>query len=357
MSTDDRSTRPPRAWWKPEMKRLRRLTQEELKSKYKRNQIWSGRAQVCVAMVSVIAVVIAIWVAKQGQDTVSHNSQTALRQSEDDQLSTAITALGSSDAAERIAGVLLLTQNVSNRFKLAVETGEPSASVYSDYVTALEILSGYIRSHGEDFLSGTSTGPMAQQFGLGHGIPPATTLGDIPIDINYAADQLINLTHLEGDVVALNRGQPSIDLSNDQLYRQYWKGVNFAWVTAYMPGIDLRGADLRSSQWSRDSDLQGAYLQCADLEGADFRRADLSQADLRGANVQGADFRGANITEAQITQLYGSAKWPRGRHDITAHPANEWNQVACLQNSQFWDYPPTVTPVSLPSSGPSSQRH
>ena len=325
-------------------------TTVEKSSKYERSQIWSGRAQMLAAMVSVIAVCIAIVVARQGQETVNNNSQTALRQAEDNQLSTAITALGSSDVAERTAGVLLLTQNVSSRFKLTAETGETSTSVYSNYVTALEIFSGYIRGHGEDFLSGTSAGPMAQQFGPGHGTPPVTTLGDIPIDINYAADQLINLMQLKGDVVALKSGQPSIDLSNDELYQQYWEGINFTWIIAFMPGIDLRGADLRSSQWGNTSDLQGAYLQCADLEGEDFRGTDLSRADLRGANVQGADFRGAKMTETQITQLYGSAKWPRGLHGITALPVQGWNQAACLQNSQFWDYPQTVTPVSPSSS-------
>jgi hypothetical protein len=355
MSIDNNSPQPSTPWWKPsKMERMRNLSPHELKLKQKRSQIWSARAQVVITMISVIAVVVAIWVAKQGQDTINRNSQTALRQSQDSQQSTAITALGSTDTAERIAGLLLLTQNVSGRFKLAAETGEPPADLHYDYTTVLQILSGYIRSHAEVFLTSTSTGPVAQQFGLGHGTPPASTLGVIPIDINYAADQLLPLLGLKGEVVALNDGQPAIDLSNDELYRQYWRGANFGWIDAYMPGIDLRGAELASSQWSQDSHLSGAYLQCADLEGADFRGADLSHADLRGANVQGADFRGAHIGRAQLTQLYGSARWPSWRHGIIALPVKKWNKEACLRNSQFWDYQSTSSSTSLPSPRPSS---
>ena len=358
MSTESNSPLPSTAWWRrSKTKRLRSLTAEELnalKLRHKTSQIWSARAQMVIAAISVIAVLVAIWVAKQGQETVNHNSQTALRQSEDSQLSTAISALGSSDTAERIAGLLLLTHNISSRFELSAESGEPPADLYDDYTTALQILSGYLRSHGEAFLTSTSTSPVAEQFRLGYGTPPSTALGIVPIDLNYAADQVRSLLSLEGEVSALNIAQPAIDLSNDELYGQYWPRVNFGWVSAFMPGIDLRGANLMSSQWNKSSDLSGAYLQCADLAHANFQGANLTHADLRGANVRGADFRGAHIKAAQLAQIYGTAKWPDWLHHITALPVRRWNQPACLRNGQLWDNPPASTPTSLPSPRPSS---
>ena len=354
MSTGGNSPQPStaRAARRFEMKRLRNLSELELKNK--RSQIWSQRAQVVVAAISMVAVLIAIWVAWQGQETVNHNSQTALRQSEDSQLSTAITSLGSGDTAERIAGLLLLTHNVSGRFKLSTEADEPPTDVYSDYATALQILSGYLRSHGEAFLASTSTGPMAQRFGLGYGILPPRTLGILPIDLSYAADQLRPLLNLETEVAALNTGKPAMDLSHDELYRQFWPDVNFGWIRAYMPYVNLRGAILTSSQWNRYPYLSGAYLQCADLEGANFGGANLTHADLRGANVQGANFRDAHIRKAQLAQIYGTAKWPSWRHAAAALPAKSWNQAACLRNSRFWDDPPTSVSAPLPSPRTSS---
>ncbi len=65
-----------------------------------KQKVWQKRgkrlapwAQIIGALISALALLIAIWVATQGQMTVNHNSQNTLRQSEDSQLSTAITAL------------------------------------------------------------------------------------------------------------------------------------------------------------------------------------------------------------------------------------------------------------------------
>lgn len=121
------------------------------------SQILNARAQVALARATAAAVLITIFVAFQGQETVSHNSQTTLLQSEDSQLSTAITAIGSDNTAERIAGLLLLTQNASSRFTLMAETGENPTDVYNYYTTVLQILSGYLSSQGEAFLTALST--------------------------------------------------------------------------------------------------------------------------------------------------------------------------------------------------------
>lgn len=326
-----------------------------LKKKYQLSQIRASWAQVVGTLVSATAVLVAIFVAWQGQVTVNHNSQVTLRQSEDSQLSTAITALGSSDTAEQIAGLVLLTQNTANRFTLSPETGEPATDVFADYTTALQILSGYLSSNGVTFLDNFSTGQALAQFGRGYGVPPSP---GVPINIIDAADQVdFMLTKdMESEVTALNSGRPAIDLSNDELIGQPWYGVNFGWISAYLTGIDLRGADLASSQWSGYSDLEHSYLQCADLEGANFRGAYLSYADLRGANVQGADFRGAHLEGARVAPVYGVANWPRSLQGITALNVKDWNQAACLRSSKFSDNQPAsasaLASLPSPSSSP-----
>ncbi len=83
-----------------------------------RDKTWADRAQVIVAGATLVALFVTIIVAWQGQQTVNHNSQVTQRQSLDTQLSTAITAIGSSDTAgEEIAGLLLLAQNTSEPFR------------------------------------------------------------------------------------------------------------------------------------------------------------------------------------------------------------------------------------------------
>jgi uncharacterized protein YjbI with pentapeptide repeats len=318
-----------------------------------RSQIRASWAQVAGSTVSALAVIVAIVVALQGQATVNHNSQTSLQQSEDTQLSTAITALGSSETAERVAGLQLLARNTAGRFSIAAETGEPAANVYDDYTTALAIFSGYMNSHGSALLTAASTGRAAPLFGHGYGTPPRP---GVPLDLTYAADQVAFMVsaEMQKNVIGLNAGRPAIDLANDELYGQPWSGINFRWIWAYMVGIDLRGAILESSYWSRRSDLAHSYFQCADLQGAVFRGANLTYADLRGANVQGADFRGAKIRGAQLTQLYGTAKWSWRPRRMTILPVKEWNQGACLQDSTIWD-PPTSASTSAsprPSSSP-----
>ena len=56
-------------------------------------------------IIRALALGVAIVAAWQGQVTISHSTQSILRQSEDTQLSTAIIALGDSESAQRIAGL------------------------------------------------------------------------------------------------------------------------------------------------------------------------------------------------------------------------------------------------------------
>lgn len=318
-----------------------------------RDKTWADRAQVIIAGATVVALFVTILVAWQGQQTVSHNSQITQRQSLDTQLSTAITAIGSSDTAEEIAGLLLLSENTSSRFALQGETGEPAADVYSDYTTALQILSGYLSSRTQEFLTGYSD-QAASPFGRGYGIPASP---GIPLDIYYAADQIRVLlaSDMKTEVAGLGLGQrPALDLANDELTGQSWTGIDFGWISAFLVGIDLRGADLESSQWSASSDLSDAYLQCADLQGADFAGANLSFADLAGADVQGADFRGADLEGAVLGPVYGAATWSRQPAGLTALPAAQWDQSACLSDTHLWrNAPAPAAPSPRPTVSPS----
>ena len=71
---------------------------------------WRKRLELAGSAASALGIFVAIWVATQGQVTVDRSSRASLQQSEDSQLSTAITAIGSDNTAEEIAGLLLLTR-------------------------------------------------------------------------------------------------------------------------------------------------------------------------------------------------------------------------------------------------------
>jgi hypothetical protein len=299
-----------------------------------RNDTLVARAQLITAVATLGALIVAIVVAYQSKQTVDQNSQVTLLQSEDTQLSTAITAIGSADPAEQVAGVLLLTQNTMSRVTNMKKSGEPPAEVYNDYLTALQILSGYLSAHSQAYLTSVSA-----TFGPGYG--PVQPL--FPLAIHYAADQVNLLLAMQSKVHALQPGRPAIDLTNDELYQQYWYDINFSWVSTDMTGTDLRGAELGSSQWDSYSTLDHSDLQCADLSGANFRGAKLRFVDLNGAYVQGADFRGADLTGATIQVVYGNANWSQLPAGIHVKPADKFHPSECLADSSLWSRQPPVT--------------
>jgi len=289
-------------------------------------------AQCVIAVVSALAVGIAGFVAWQSWQNSKNDARSSLRQAQDSQLSAAINALGAPDSmAERIAGLLLLTRNTEGRFTQASQSGELPGDVYDDYTTVLQILSGYLSSQSQAVL----TTFRYKTFHRGYGAPAkpgATSLSDQAIDLYYAADEVKDLlkADMESEVKALHsEARPAIDLSNDELYGASWKEVNFSWVYAFMPGIDLRNVDLAAARF-QGADLRGAYLQCADLTGALFQGADLRSANLNYAKVQGADFRGAQIKLLGPTVVYGNAHWSHIPAGLTVLPVGNWNQGWCV---------------------------
>ena len=157
----------PSDGWKPREESLRK---SEISI-----QKWTGIAQVVLSIATIAAVLVAGYVAYQGQQALKVTTQYNLQQGLDNQLSTALTSLGSSDTTERIAGLVLLRRNATDRLmprSIAV-FGEQSALSY--YRTALKVFSGYLSSHGKEFLA--SHRGDAQPFGLGYGkFPPLGVL-------------------------------------------------------------------------------------------------------------------------------------------------------------------------------------
>lgn len=345
-------TSPPDSW-KPGEKRLR--------EKEVRRQGWAITTQMVASLATVAAVVVALAVAYQGQQSYKTTTQYNLQQSQDNQLSTALTSLGSSDVTERIAGLVLLRLNAADRLtpESSAVFGEQNA--FSHYTTALEIYGGYLRSHGMDFLA--SVRHAKSPFGQGYGpLPPP---GFSP-DIQYALDELRQLLYLRKQVSALTSTTPSIDLAADELYENNLTGMDFSWVHAYMVGIDLRGAVMEGVYLSGLDHLDQSYLQCADLRGAhlqgahmeyaDLRGADLTGADLHGTYLTGADLRGADISgtnfskahvsRAKLNGMYGTTNGlPPGTVTSATQPPG---QSSCLANMEYWDIPKT-NPTPIPS--------
>jgi Pentapeptide repeats (8 copies) len=354
---DDRKTEH----WKPEEHSLRR--------KEIRTQRWAGVAQAFASLATVAAVIVALFVALQGQQSLKNATQYNLQQAQDNQFSTALTSLGSNDTTERIAGLVLLRLNAADRLtpKSSAIFGKENA--YSYYTTALEVFSGYLSSHGREFLASVGPGHGMQSFGPGYGtLPPP----GFSLDIQYAIDEVRDMLDLRKQVHALIQGIPAFDMAHDELYGENLSEMNFSWITVYMYGIDLRGAVMENVHLGRRDDLEHSYLQCADLsnanlkgahmEYADLRGADLAGADLQGthlvgADLQGADVKGANFSHArdsgaELKGMYGKAKGlPLDALPSANQPPS---QSSCPTDKQYWDTPgASPSPISSPSAKPS----
>jgi Pentapeptide repeats (8 copies) len=355
-------TPPPDTWKQPGEHRLRKIEVGV--------QIGAGIAQALLSVATVAAVLIALWVAHQGQQSLKSATQNNLQQAQDNQFSTALTSLGTTDVTEQIAGLTMLELDVADRLtpNSIAAFGKPSA--YDYYTTALEIYSGFVSSHGVGSMTTTSTAGGAQPFGLGYGAPSP---GAFSINIQYAADEIIKMLDLKNQVRAVSHVVPAFDLSNDELYEVNFTGMDLSWVNAYMSGIDLRGAILEDVHMSSLDDLVNSHLQCADLKnahlqgadlqgtnlsGADLDHADLQGANLTGADLQGAYVRGANFSGARdslatLTAMHGPAiGLPPG---VVTNPGESGIQPSCLMNPSYGDPRlSNLTPVSSPSPTPSS---
>jgi uncharacterized protein YjbI with pentapeptide repeats len=314
-------------------------------------QRWTLFAQILASLATFAAVVVAVWVAYQSDKTSQAAARVSVQQAEDSQLSTALGSLGSSDAAERIAGLVLLEQNAADRLLPASITVFGQQNAYEHYSNVLDIFSGYLQSHGSDFLA--SAEQVNPAFGIGYG----TESEAIRLDVQYALDELQRILMLRQQVSALGQGSPSLDLSHDELYGASLVGADFGWVRADLYHIDLRGADMADVQLSGHDTLKLAYLQCSNLSDADLRGVNLEHADLRGANLSGAtlhdtDLTGANLTGADVsgakfygvkltgatlTGMYGTASGlPSTIATSTATPPSTGS---CLADRTYWDGP------------------
>jgi hypothetical protein len=139
----------------------------EFREKEARRQWWGILIQ---AVASLGTVIVAAVVAFQGQQAYTSATHVSLQQAQDNQLSTALTSLGSSDVAERIAGLVLLEQNAEDRVAPDSIAVFGRQSAYNHYTDVLAILSGYIRTHGSDILTPVSQVGHRSARGMGRNL-------------------------------------------------------------------------------------------------------------------------------------------------------------------------------------------
>jgi hypothetical protein len=322
--------------WKPEELELRK---RELKQA--RHAV---QAQVAIAVCALVATMVAAYVAIQAAEAVKVAAKGIEQQADAARLSTAISAIGADQAAERVAGFGLLRRHVQDRVN-ASETPEERLDAYNLYTNALDVLELYLRNPPQAATEAAKE-PAA---GLGFGRP------SIPYDNKYAARELQSLMRLKPEIVKLQHSfedeppAPTVDLTEVQLTQQSWEGIDFAWLGGhYFPGIDLRGANLKNSIWGA-SWLVGAHLQCANLEGANLRGANLLGADLRGAYLKNTDFteaklegvmlEGATLSETKGSETKGLPKSMRPKPGVSRAEIDKGEDGIenCLNYEPYWE--------------------
>ena len=149
--------------------REREVDAQERGLKVQRRTFWS---QVAVAVAAIVASLAAAFAAGQARSAVNVAEQGLQAQDAENQLSTAVTALGGTTAAQRVAGVTLLERNVAEQLSGAT-TEQSRQNAYGLYLSAIIVLANYLRSGP----------PLAVH-------APCPTVG---ADVKYAADELKTL--------------------------------------------------------------------------------------------------------------------------------------------------------------------
>jgi Pentapeptide repeats (8 copies) len=259
------------------------------------------RVQTLALVIAAIAAAAAGWGAWQATRAVDAAQQSASMQATENRFSTAVTAIGGQSPAQQVAGLTLLRRSVASQIQAAAADAPSQRDAYDAYTTSLGILDVYLRSNTK-----TSQAPQ---------------LKDV-----YAANELKLLLDMGVEVNKISDGEkPAIDLSFVGLSGVSWPKINFGQLSAaFMPGIDLSGANLIGSRWGHAT-LTHSQFRCADLQGADLRFANLSGSDLRGANLSGAELPPAAQLKGVNTQ--GAFGNPAGLTII--NPAHSWKFGSC----------------------------
>jgi uncharacterized protein YjbI with pentapeptide repeats len=266
-------------------------------------------------LIGMITAFAAVYAAGQAAEAVQTAQEAVLRSNREQRMTTGIQSMGGETAAQRIAGIGLLSRSVSAELERVAALQAPSGDdedvdrerrdAVAAYLATLDALENYVGTWPDDVPDGQRR----------------ARTGRVPKDVYYAGGEILRLLNHDNQIEAQADGaEPGLDLTGAHLAGISWARLDVSWVRFFAPLLDLRGANLSSSRWGtamlwgadlRDARLTGAAfaegdpaapegLVCADLRGADLADADLRGVDLRGALLRNADLTGADLTDAML---------------------------------------------------------
>jgi uncharacterized protein YjbI with pentapeptide repeats len=279
-------------------------------------------APLIPSITAIIALIFAFQSVRAAYSAVKQsNQQLALSRysQQATQYDTAVSDLGSSNQATRLAGVYQL-----QRFMLTNRRANQPAII--------NILSSFIRSR-------TPLHAIHVPYGIGEYWPPLAADVQAALDVMghrnpaFDGDGYIDLSHT--DLVSANlmgENFSDADFIGADLAGAELREVNF--TLADLSGVNMEGDDLTSADLY-SAQLGGADLSFALLEGSDlsnvsyattgsvdtnFRDADLTGSDLRWANLFNSDFRGAQLQKTKLScSIWGGTLL---KHAVFALPAH-----------------------------------
>lgn len=264
---------------------------------------WGAIGASNAAKVAAEATREGVEAAREGLDIAQEGNR---QQAYEDRLATAIDATGGDDPSQKLAGFALLSRQAEELLAAAsaAELTQPSEDLeaelemaqlrdtaFSVYVATVDIFENYFKT------------VRPERTATSCDLPPGGR-SEAQYVVNYFR-KLMDAGRRQAAVLQSPSSDgrtrsPGVDLANVYLGGAVMPGIDFSWLNAYMPRVDLRGAVLSSSRWG-GLGLSGARFQCADLSKAVF-----VDTDLRDANLTDARFTGACATPG--------TRWPPRFH-------------------------------------------
>lgn len=270
--------------------------QAQIAEKDSRVQRWAQG----LAALSVIAALASVGItsyyshqnAKESAASVRLSSQQAefsAEQTDEAQISTAITNINGGNSQDRVVRINLLAKDVGELMNLALPTADAKQSALTNFQIVVNVLASYIHEHSPS---------RAAEY---HEPPRGITRPDV----SSAISSLGEISRLERQARAAgSHFSPVLNLLAVDLQGADLEQANFGWFDAILSDSDLREANFSYANLDGVA-MVNSVLSCSDMASTSMVHSNLTDATISNVNIQGANLYRAVFNDAVRFRLIG----------------------------------------------------